>query len=66
MLGKIVLFLQIYMHRMQLAICYSVKLIIIGYMITPWHKHFTLQDILTFLKEMNTNKGDKLEMTAGC
>ena len=50
---------------MQLAIRYSVTLIIIGYMITPWCKHFTLQDILTFLNEMNTNKGHKLEMTAG-
>ena len=53
------------MQCMQLAIGYSVTLIIIGYMITPWHKHFTLQDILTFLNEMNTNKGYKLEKTAG-
>ena len=49
------------MHFMQLAISYSVRLLIIGDMINPWHKHFTLQDIFTFLKEMNTHKGDTLQ-----
>ena len=46
---------------MQLVIGYSVRLPVIGYMLYPWLKHFTLQDIFTFLKEMNTHKGERLD-----